>query len=489
MEPNLKLSFSKLGPSNLNVLDEGLSSTTAYIDDLVKSLSARDINIPGLNALQDLLMQAGKYVGLPIDQQIANVVKSRAPQIATIVKQVQKDPALFFILSLLLANPHTATLTTDKYKLALHALALSMSETGGTYDPESYYSGTNTYQGKLLPAHAYGLFQQTPAAWDYCIKYFNASDMGKSYVKSGTMTYIAKYIGTTPEELLHPFHDYGPSYASYLQIVPALGQLLFMDKFIGKTFNFDPAEGWILKEHIHPSQRWNEIVEIYSPQLKDFDLGYQVIMTLTAANGSGFLRLAKPLSYMERPRLDMQHYVALAGSEEVKSLLMAMPKMLSSILPASVFKLIYEQTSPELSEGGDPKLPTTGYTVTSKFGNRVRNGKVEFHNGVDLRADMKTPLYAPKAGIVNTSYKDKADGNRITIKTKHGYIYGMSHLDSRSVTKTGAAVSQGALLGYSGNTGMSDAPHLHLTLRNKNYVFVDPTTGYLDLNLIFKPKT
>lgn len=52
-------------------------------------------------------------------------------------------------------------------------------------------------------------------------------------------------------------------------------------------------------------------------------------------------------------------------------------------------------------------------------------------------------------------------------------IYG--HLSEVKV-KVGQSLSEGQLVGYSGNTGHSTGPHLHLGLKDENGLFVDPTS-------------
>ena len=86
------------------------------------------------------------------------------------------------------------------------------------------------------------------------------------------------------------------------------------------------------------------------------------------------------------------------------------------------------------------------------------------HAGVDLRTYCGTPIYAGMAGTVQWAKARAGYGNQVMVN--HGYWNGNSlmssynHMSSFAVG-SGQNVSQGALLGYSGNTGTSAGCHLH----------------------------
>jgi len=106
--------------------------------------------------------------------------------------------------------------------------------------------------------------------------------------------------------------------------------------------------------------------------------------------------------------------------------------------------------------------------ITSKFGYRIHPTlhKREFHRGLDLKAKMKTPIYATADGIVEwAGYHNKSGFGRLIILT---HIYGFKtyfgHLN-KVVVKSGQFVKKGDLIGYSGNSGLSNGPHLHYEIR------------------------
>lgn len=113
--------------------------------------------------------------------------------------------------------------------------------------------------------------------------------------------------------------------------------------------------------------------------------------------------------------------------------------------------------------------------VTDKFGYRKHPilKKWFFHEGVDLSANIKTPIYAPADGIVIKKVKSKRGyGNRIALDHGYGYKTVYAHLYSFNV-KSGQKVKKGDIIGFVGNTGLSTGPHLHYEILVNNRS-VDP---------------
>ena len=106
------------------------------------------------------------------------------------------------------------------------------------------------------------------------------------------------------------------------------------------------------------------------------------------------------------------------------------------------------------------------YTVSSGYGYRMHPilKKRKFHNGLDLRIPIGTPLYAAQSGKVELVGDSKTSGKYIVIDHGHGVRTSYSHLSSQ-VVKRGEAIERGALIGESGNTGRSTGPHLHFVVR------------------------
>ncbi|MGI9294973.1 MAG: M23 family metallopeptidase [Pseudomonadales bacterium] len=88
----------------------------------------------------------------------------------------------------------------------------------------------------------------------------------------------------------------------------------------------------------------------------------------------------------------------------------------------------------------------------------------------DFKMPIGTPIYAADKGriaIVVERFKDNVDSafkqaNYIVIKHEDGFLSHYAHLTFKgSEVHVGDVVSRGDLIGYSGNTGQSDYPHLH----------------------------
>ncbi len=92
-----------------------------------------------------------------------------------------------------------------------------------------------------------------------------------------------------------------------------------------------------------------------------------------------------------------------------------------------------------------------------------------FHRGTDFRASVGTPVKAVADGVVlGTGNTDltcpKASfGQWVLIEHSNGLATTYAHLSLIKVAK-GQQVSRGSVIAYSGNTGSSTGPHLHLSL-------------------------
>lgn len=95
------------------------------------------------------------------------------------------------------------------------------------------------------------------------------------------------------------------------------------------------------------------------------------------------------------------------------------------------------------------------------------NWAAGYHTGVDIGCPIGTPVYATIHGDVRTGRANwgSSYGTMILINDNvDGSDWGYCHL-SRRVVRDGQRVKTGQLIGYSGNTGRSTGPHLHLERR------------------------
>lgn len=107
-------------------------------------------------------------------------------------------------------------------------------------------------------------------------------------------------------------------------------------------------------------------------------------------------------------------------------------------------------------------LFTQQYGATS-FAKRAY--KTGFHNGLDFQAPIGTPIFASDDGTV-AAVGDNGKiqyGKYILLKHGNNLATLYAHL-SKQVVGNGSYVKRGELVGYSGKTGYSTGPHLHLSV-------------------------
>jgi murein DD-endopeptidase MepM/ murein hydrolase activator NlpD len=105
--------------------------------------------------------------------------------------------------------------------------------------------------------------------------------------------------------------------------------------------------------------------------------------------------------------------------------------------------------------------PTEGY-LSCGFGMRIDpfTGRRQLHRGVDLAADIGTPVHVTADGVVREVSRDVGLGKLIKVDHQYGYTTIYAHL-SRISVKPGQHVKRGEVIGAVGNTGYSTGPHLH----------------------------
>ncbi len=106
--------------------------------------------------------------------------------------------------------------------------------------------------------------------------------------------------------------------------------------------------------------------------------------------------------------------------------------------------------------------------ITSKFGFRINPilHVKEFHEGDDLRASVNTPIHATANGVIEyAAYNKKSGYGRLIIMDNgYGFQTYFGHLH-KIVVKSGEFIKKGQIIGYTGDTGLSNGPHLHYEIR------------------------
>lgn len=127
-------------------------------------------------------------------------------------------------------------------------------------------------------------------------------------------------------------------------------------------------------------------------------------------------------------------------------------------------KVKNETVTPVVSTPTNWIMPCNG-SITGKYGEK-RSDHV--HNGIDIAVPVGTPIKAIASGKICAV--GRASGYGYWVAINHGIVNGIQvtseygHI-SRWCVSNGQSVNQGQIIAYSGNTGRSSGPHLHLTVR------------------------
>lgn len=118
----------------------------------------------------------------------------------------------------------------------------------------------------------------------------------------------------------------------------------------------------------------------------------------------------------------------------------------------------------------DLKWPLVQVKVTSKYGTRDQG----FHDGVDLRASIGTPIYAAEAGLVIYAEQKVHGYGRMVVLQHTGQVATVYAHNSKLMVHRGQEVERGQLIAYSGKSG-ARSPHLHFEVR-RGVSSIDPMT-------------
>lgn len=132
-----------------------------------------------------------------------------------------------------------------------------------------------------------------------------------------------------------------------------------------------------------------------------------------------------------------------------------------------------------------PAIRPLSGVLLSGFGMRIHPTLKyrRMHEGIDFRADIGTKVFATGDGTITTSRLRGSYGNLIIIDHGFGYTTRYAHLSGFAENiRPGTKVTRGQLIGYTGNTGVTEGPHLHYEIRVDgqpvdplNYLFADIT--------------
>ena len=152
------------------------------------------------------------------------------------------------------------------------------------------------------------------------------------------------------------------------------------------------------------------------------------------------------------------------------------PLTISSSLPVAppVRARLTGRRSPVTSGPGVPQrwpLDETGYVTRGQV---KAGGRDEAHPGIDIAVSVGSVVRASGGAVVRQRGEDPEYGLFVLLEHLDGYQTMYGHL-SRILVAADDSVAPGQVIGLSGNTGRSTAPHLHFEIRQRG-LSRDPQT-------------
>jgi murein DD-endopeptidase MepM/ murein hydrolase activator NlpD len=112
--------------------------------------------------------------------------------------------------------------------------------------------------------------------------------------------------------------------------------------------------------------------------------------------------------------------------------------------------------------GSNLRWPVAEVKVTSSFGPRGR----EFHEGIDLKAPVGTPVYAAQDGTVIYSGSKIRGYGRLVVVRHFKQVSTIYAHNSKLLVRSGQYVRQGQKIAISGQSGHVTGPHVHFEVRD-----------------------
>jgi murein DD-endopeptidase MepM/ murein hydrolase activator NlpD len=110
-----------------------------------------------------------------------------------------------------------------------------------------------------------------------------------------------------------------------------------------------------------------------------------------------------------------------------------------------------------------PSIWPANGEVSSRYG--LRWGGSDFHPGIDIAADIGTPIVATADGVViESGWNSGGYGYMVDVDHGNGIVTRYGH-NSQLAVSVGTTVKKGQVIAYMGSTGFSTGPHLHYEVR------------------------
>ncbi len=156
----------------------------------------------------------------------------------------------------------------------------------------------------------------------------------------------------------------------------------------------------------------------------------------------------------------------------------------------SIQKLSFDEIKSYYNENQErlkhvPAIRPVNGILLSGFGPRIHPVLKyrRMHEGIDFRASIGTDIFSTGEGTVKYAGRRGNYGLLVEIDHGFGYVSRYAHMSGfADGIRTGAKIERGQLIGYSGESGMTNGPHLHYEVYYNgkpvdplNYLFADIT--------------
>ena len=179
-------------------------------------------------------------------------------------------------------------------------------------------------------------------------------------------------------------------------------------------------------------------------------------------------QVSKKFFKVAQKQYSTQH-ITITDKRKVDPYASDMERILAEKLRKQKARNHYSMTNVDV----DFLLPVEGIRTGSFGRRRIFNGqKRSPHSGMDIAAELGTPVLAPSAGRVIEMGDFFFSGNLVYIDHGQGMISLFAHLSEINVS-LGEQVAKGQVIGKVGATGRVTGPHLHWSL-GLNGSWIDP---------------
>jgi len=237
---------------------------------------------------------------------------------------------------------------------------------------------------------------------------------------------------------------------------------------IKEKINYKEVEVANLQEKSNEITAKTKILENYLGQVEDLD---KMVRDITGKGG--FQEQVALYSNDLNANVDLVDdpneifYYDFADSENLDNINAILDDLMAKVPDMSV-KLTEDKKHMEdhiyMLDHTPSIWPTTGI-VSSGF--NERRGKSGTHGGLDIAANVGTPVKAAASGVIIFAARNQGFGNEIIIYHGFGFTTVYGHLNKINVA-VGQEVKKGDLIGETGNTGYSTGPHLHFEVIQNN---------------------